>query len=118
MLTLKELKKVVKVADMKADTPSAKALKESGAEIVVKEVLETDASIAVYENGYVLYQEGTKTTVFPLHKCSGYEYENADGTRKRVKRDRRLSRNYILFCSRGRPEISDRSKKELSGRYD
>ena len=52
MLTLKELKKVVKVADMKADTPSAKALKESGAEIVVKEVLETDASIAVYENGY------------------------------------------------------------------
>ena len=87
MLTLKELKKVVKVADMKADTPSAKALKESGAEIVVKEVLETDASIAVYENGYVLYQEGTKTTVFPLHKCSGYEYENADGTRKRVKRE-------------------------------
>lgn len=71
----------------KADTPSAKALKESGAEIVVKEVLETDASIAVYENGYVLYQEGTKATVFPLHKCSGYEYENADGTRKRVKRE-------------------------------
>lgn len=68
MLTLKELKKVVKVADMKADTPSAKALKESGAEIVVKEVLETDASIAVYENGYVLYQEGTKTTVLPRQR--------------------------------------------------
>lgn len=36
MLTLKELKKVVKVADMEADIPSAKVLKESGAEIVTK----------------------------------------------------------------------------------
>ena len=49
MLTLKELKKVVKVADMKADTPSAKALKESGAEIVVKEVLDSHASFAANE---------------------------------------------------------------------
>lgn len=85
MLTLKELKKVVKVADMEADIPSAKVLKESGAEIVTKEILDTDTTIAVYENGYVLYQEGAKTTVFPLHKCGGYEYENIDGTRKRVK---------------------------------
>ena len=85
MLTLKELKKVVKVADMEADIPSAKVLKESGAEIVTKEILDTDTTIAVYENGYVLYQEGAKTTVFPLHKCGEYEYENIDGTRKRVK---------------------------------
>ena len=85
MLTLRELKKVVKVADMEADIPSAKVLKESGAEIVTKEILDTDTTIAVYENGYVLYQEGAKTTVFPLHKCGEYEYENIDGTRKRVK---------------------------------
>lgn len=53
MLTLKELKKVVKVADMEADIPSAKVLKESGAEIVTKEILDTDTTIAVYENGSI-----------------------------------------------------------------
>ena len=82
MLTLKELKKVVKVADMEADIPSAKVLKESGAEIVTKEILDTDTTIAVYENGYVLYQEGAKTTVFPLHKCGEYEYENIENENK------------------------------------
>lgn len=72
MLTLKELKKVVKAANMTKRVPSAKALETE--EIVVKEILSAECDITVYANGYVLYREGGKKTVFPLHSCKAYEY--------------------------------------------
>ncbi|WP_373249283.1 sigma-70 family RNA polymerase sigma factor [Mediterraneibacter gnavus] len=72
MLTLKELKKVVKAADVTKRIPSEKALETE--EIVVKEILGAESDITVYANGYVLYRESGKTTVFPLHSCKAYEY--------------------------------------------
>ena len=51
MLTLKELKKVVKVAGMTKRVPSEKALEKE--EIVVKEILSGECDITVYANGYV-----------------------------------------------------------------
>ena len=67
MMTLKELKNLVKPADPKKRVPCAVSLKQSGARIVVREAVGLGADITVYANGYVLYQEGEKTTVFPLH---------------------------------------------------
>ena len=81
MLTLKELKKVVKEADVTKRIPSEKALEKE--EIVVKEILGLEIDITVYANGYVLYRENGKTTVFPLHSCKAYEYVD-------VKEDRSI----------------------------
>ena len=67
MLTLKELKKVVKVAGMTKRVPSEKALEKE--EIVVKEILSGECDITVYANGYVLYRENGKKTIFPLNSC-------------------------------------------------
>lgn len=53
MLTLKELKKIVKVADMEKRIPSVKSLKEH--KVVVKEMINADTTISVYDHGYVLY---------------------------------------------------------------
>ena len=66
MLTLKELKKVVKVAGMTKRVPSEKALEKE--EIVVKEILSGECDITVYANGYVLYRENGKKT------CKDYQY--------------------------------------------
>lgn len=55
MLTLKELKKIVKVADMEKRIPSVKSLK--GHDVVVKEIISADTDISVYDNGYVLYPD-------------------------------------------------------------
>ena len=81
MLTLKELKKVVKVAGMTKRVPSEKALEKE--EIVVKEILSGECDITVYANGYVLYRENGKKTIFPLHSCKDYQYMD-------VKEDRSI----------------------------
>lgn len=77
MLTLKELKKIVKVADMGKRIPSVKSLKEH--KIVVKELINADTTISVYDHGYVLYTAGKQSTVFPLHSCDDYEYVSVTG---------------------------------------
>ena len=81
MLTLKELKKVVKVAGMTKRVPSEKALEKE--EIVVKEILSGECDITVYANGYVLYRENGRKTIFPLHSCKDYQYMD-------VKEDRSI----------------------------
>ena len=53
MLTLKELKKIVKVADVEKRIPSVQSLKEH--KVVVKEMINADTTISVYDHGYVLY---------------------------------------------------------------
>ena len=87
MMTLKELKNLVKPADPKKRVPCAVSLKQSGARIVVREAVGLGADITVYANGYVLYQEGEKTTVFPLHACSAYGYESVTGQQKIFRSD-------------------------------
>lgn len=64
MMTLKELKNLVKPADPKKRVPCAVSLKQSGARIVVREAVGLGADITVYANGYVLYQEGRRRLFF------------------------------------------------------
>lgn len=85
MLTLKELKKIVKVADMEKRIPSVKSLKEH--KVVVKEMINTDTTISVYDHGYVLYTAGNQSTVFPLHSCDDYEYVSVTGDNKEFNKE-------------------------------
>ena len=85
MLTLKELKKIVKVADMGKRIPSVKSLKEH--KVVVKEMINADTTISVYDHGYVLYTAGNQSTVFPLHSCDDYEYVSVTGDNKEFNKE-------------------------------
>ena len=85
MLTLKELKKIVKVADMEKRIPSVKSLKEH--KVVVKEMINADTTISVYDHGYVLYKAGNQSTVFPLHSCDDYEYVSVTGDNKEFNKE-------------------------------
>ena len=85
MLTLKELKKIVKVADMENRIPSVKSLKEH--KVVVKEMINADTTISVYDHGYVLYTAGNQSTVFPLHSCDDYEYVSVTGDNKEFNKE-------------------------------
>lgn len=85
MLTLKELKKIVKVADVEKRIPSVKSLKEH--KVVVKEMINADTAISVYDHGYVLYTAGNQSTVFPLHSCDDYEYVSVTGDNKEFNKE-------------------------------
>ena len=85
MLTLKGLKKIVKVADMEKRIPSVKSLKEH--KVVVKEMINADTTISVYDHGYVLYTAGNQSTVFPLHSCDDYEYVSVTGDNKEFNKE-------------------------------
>ena len=85
MLTLKELKKIVKDADMEKRIPSVKSLKEH--KVVVKEMINADTTISVYDHGYVLYTAGNQSTVFPLHSCDDYEYVSVTGDNKEFNKE-------------------------------
>ena len=85
MLTLKELKKIVKVADVEKRIPSVKSLKEH--KVVVKEMINADTTISVYDHGYVHYTAGNQSTVFPLHSCDDYEYVSVTGDNKEFNKE-------------------------------
>lgn len=85
MLTLKELKKIVKVAAVEKRIPSVKSLKEH--KVVVKEMINADTTISVYDHGYVLYTAGNQSTVFPLHSCDDYEYVSVTGDNKEFNKE-------------------------------
>ena len=85
MLTLKVLKKIVKVADVEKRIPSVKSLKEH--KVVVKEMINADTTISVYDHGYVLYTAGNQSTVFPLHSCDDYEYVSVTGDNKEFNKE-------------------------------
>ena len=85
MLTLKELKKIVKVADVEKRIPSVKSLKEH--KVVVKEMINADTTISVYDHGYILYTAGNQSTVFPLHSCDDYEYVSVTGDNKEFNKE-------------------------------
>ena len=85
MLTLKELKKIVKVADVEKRIPSVKSLKEH--KVVVKEMINADTTISVYDHGYVLYTAGNQSTVFPLHSYDDYEYVSVTGDNKEFNKE-------------------------------
>ena len=74
MMTLKELKKRVPVADKNGSVLGKTELLNSGAKIVVKEMVDTGVEISVFDNGYVLFEEDKHKTIFRLHSCKGYDY--------------------------------------------
>ena len=76
MLTLRELRNMVEVAEVEGRVPSVKALLEAKVPIIVKELLSEQAEISVYQNGFVLYRVGKRATVFPLHSCKEYIYDS------------------------------------------
>ena len=84
MMTLKELKKMVAVADSEEREPGFTYLRQN-VDVVVKEVLPQNAEVTVYANGYVVYSNGYAKTAFPLHGCGDVSYEFADGQRSRMK---------------------------------
>ena len=94
MLTLKELKKIVKVADMEKRIPSVKSLKEH--KVVVKEMINADTTISVYDHGYVLYTAGNQSTVFPLHSCDDYEYVSVTGDNKEFNKEFFHNENWYI----------------------
>lgn len=59
---IKRTEKIVKVADVEKRIPSVKSLKEH--KVVVKEMINADTTISVYDHGYVLYTAGNQSTVF------------------------------------------------------
>ena len=78
-MTLLELMKQVDVVEWRERVPSALWLMESGSPVVVTAVIEEDAVLTVYKNGYVLYRKDGHMTVYPLHKCREYTEEDAMG---------------------------------------
>ena len=65
--------------------PSVKSLKEH--KVVVKEMINADTTISVYDHGYVLYTAGNQSTVFPLHSCDDYEYVSVTGDNKEFNKE-------------------------------
>ena len=96
MMTLRELKDVVTVADMKTPIPKAGTLINAGIPVVVKEVINADTQIMVFENGYVLYIAGDHNTVFPLHNCDGYEYKSVADSSQILKGDFFENENWYM----------------------
>lgn len=84
MMTLKELKKMVVVADSRERVPGFQYLREN-VDVVVKEVLPQNAEVTVYANGYVVYSNGYAQTTFPLHACGDMSYEFLDGQKSKMK---------------------------------
>lgn len=82
---IKRTEKIVKVADVEKRIPSVKSLKEH--KVVVKEMINADTTISVYDHGYVLYTAGNQSTVFPLHSCDDYEYESVTGDNKEFNKE-------------------------------
>ena len=64
MLKLKELKAMVPETGKMDRVPTYKKLRESGHEIVVKEVIDPDTEVMVYDNGLVVYRNFRRITIF------------------------------------------------------
>ena len=114
-MTLKDLKKRVPVADEKKVILRKKELLNTGAEIVVKEIIEDGVEISVYDNGYVLYEEGRHRTVFRLHECKDYDYSAVDGRKDAFGADFFQNENwYILPLMVGMDRVEDSRRRILS----
>lgn len=78
MLTLRELKKMIQTPEKNEKIPTDKLLKERKIPVVASKKIgngERMALVAVYQNGYAMYQTAGRVTVFPVSSCR-YEYES------------------------------------------
>lgn len=75
MLTLQDLKWIVKKPEKAGKPPTARCLLEQG-KCVMSMENGREIQLLVYQEGYALYRVGKYTTVFPVHSCGDYCYEN------------------------------------------
>ena len=75
MLTLQDLKWIVKEPKTGEKVPTARYLLERGEQIVSMEN-GRGVQLLAFREGYALYRVGKYTTVFPVYSCGDYYYEN------------------------------------------
>ena len=75
MVTLQDLKWIVKQPGKEEKAPTARHLLEHGKRVVSMEN-GGDVQLLVFVEGWALYRVGKYTTVFPVHSCGGYCYES------------------------------------------
>ena len=85
MLKLKELKAMVPETGKMDRVPTYKKLRESGHEIVVKEVIDQDTEVMVYDNGLVVYRNFRRITIFPLHTCNSSPVPSTNTERPTIR---------------------------------
>lgn len=75
-MTLRNLQQMVDKADPLAahEKVTAKTVRESGADIIASVTTSDGSMLRVYDNGYVVYSNGLRVTVFPLHDINGDYY--------------------------------------------
>ena len=78
-MTLQELMDKVETAPWRERVPSEVMIRESGSPVVATEQMGSEIKITVYQNGYVVYQSGETTTVFPVHKCGDFVEHDRTG---------------------------------------
>ena len=76
-MTLQELLVRIPQAEKVERVPSIAQLAREATPVVM-DTLDEDTSVAVYSNGFVLYQRGQWVTVYPLHDCMDYAYKNSN----------------------------------------
>ena len=75
MVTLQDLKWIVKQPGKEEKVPTARHLLEHGKRVVGMEN-GGDVQLLVFVEGWALYRVGKYATVFPVHSCGGYCYES------------------------------------------
>ncbi|MCD7890126.1 MAG: sigma-70 family RNA polymerase sigma factor [Oscillospiraceae bacterium] len=81
MLTLNELRKEIgELPEKDEKAPSYKRLVESGEKVIAK-YGEKGSEVTVYANGYVVYQDEERATVFPFPKKKSFQYKSSCGMR-------------------------------------
>lgn len=75
MVTLQDLKWIVKQPDKEEKAPTARHLLGHGKRVVSMEN-GGDVQLLVFLEGWALYRIGKYTTVFSVHGCGSYCYES------------------------------------------
>ena len=75
MVTLQDLKWIVKQPEKEEKAPTARHLLEHGKRVVSMEN-GGDVQLLVFLEGWALYRVGKYTTVFSVHGCGSYCYES------------------------------------------
>lgn len=115
MMTLKELKKRVAVADKNAGVLGMKEILRVNAKVVVREIVDSDVEISVYNNGVVLYKEGKHRSLFRLHDCIGYDYQVFNGGKDVLGAEFFENENwYVLPLMIGMDRVEASRKKIVS----
>jgi len=58
--------------------PTARALRESGAAVVVSAKVGADGELTVYQSGFYTYRAAGCMTVYAVDRCSGYAYDGGE----------------------------------------